>query len=121
MAGTARDAIVGAGLSLELGDDGIAILEFDQPDAQHNRLTPELLERFVGLVDEIRRLVADGSVRGVVVASAKPDSFIAGLDVGVIAGVQTAAAGAAGARQGQLAFQALADLPVTTVTAINGT
>lgn len=116
-----HDAVAGAGLSLDVDADGIAVLEFDQPGSQHNRFTPELIERFVLLVAEVRDLAEQGRLRCLIVASGKRGSFIAGLDVGVIGGVRSAAAGAAGARQGQLAFQALAELPLTTVAAINGT
>jgi len=63
----------------------------------------------------------EGAVCGLVVASGKQDSFIAGVDVAVIAGVRGVTAARAGARQGQLALQALAELPVATVAAINGT
>ena len=116
-----QDAVAGAGLSLDIDDDGIATLEFDQPESLHNRFTPELIERLVALVAEVHGLAEQGQVRCLIVASGKRDSFIAGLDVGVIGGVRSAAAGAAGARQGQLAFQLLAELPVTSVAAINGT
>ena len=114
-------ANAGAGVSLEFGDDGVALLEFDDPGAKHNRFTPELLERMVGLLEDVRRAGAAGEIDGLVVCSAKPDSFIAGMDVETIATVRTEAAGSAGARQGQRVFQALADLPVPSVAAINGT
>lgn len=114
-------ASAGAGLSLEVDEDGIAVLEFDQPDAETNRFTPELLERFRSVVAEVRRRADDGEIKGLVVASGKRDTFVVGVDVAVIANVRSAAAGTTGARQGQLAFEALADLPVPTVAAINGT
>ncbi len=116
-----QDAVAGAGLSLDVDSDGIAMLEFDQPGSQHNRFTPELIERFVALVAEVRSLAEQEQLHGLIVASGKSGSFIAGLEVGAIGGVRSAAAGTAGARQGQLAFQALAELPLTTVAAINGT
>lgn len=116
-----QDAVAGAGLSLDIDVDGIGSLEFDQPGSVHNRLTPGLIERFVALVAEVRGLAEQGRLRCLIVASGKRDSFVAGLDVGVIGGLRSAAAGEAGARQGQLAFQSLAELPITTVAAINGT
>ena len=116
-----QDAVAGAGLSLDIDTEEIAVLEFDQPDTQQNRFTPELIERFVSLLAEVRSLAEQGRLRGLIVVSGKPGSFVAGLDVSVISGVRSVAAGATGARQGQLAFQALAELPITTVAAINGT
>ena len=111
----------GVGLSLEVGDDGVAVIEFDQPGTDYNRFTPEVLERLVALVGEVREFAASGRVRGVVICSAKRDSFIVGMDVATMAGIREADVAAAGARQGQRAFALLAALPVTTVAAINGT
>ena len=119
--GSERTANIAAGLSLEFGDDGVALLEFDQPEAEHNRFTPELLERFMVLAGQVRLAADEGKVRGLVIASAKPTSFLTGVDVAAIASVRTAAAATAGARRGQLAFQAIAELPVRSVAAINGT
>lgn len=114
-------ANAGAGLSLEVDGDGVAVLEFDQPGSEHNRFTPELLERFVALVAEVRLGVEADDIRGLVITSGKRDSFIAGMDVESIAGVRSAAVGAAGSRQGQAAFAAVAELKVPSVAAINGT
>ena len=118
---TEARANAGAGLSLEVDSDGVAVLEFDQPGAEHNRFTPELLERFMALISEVRNRAGAGEIQGLVLASGKRESFIVGMDVGTIAGIRSAAAATTGARQGQLAFEALATLPVTTVAAINGT
>ena len=114
-------AAAGAGLSLELDDDGIAILEFDQPGVDNNRLTPELLERLGAVLDGLQARAADGELVGVVITSAKPDSFIVGVDVAAIAAVDSAPAGAAGARQGQEVFGKIVDLGIPSVAAINGT
>jgi len=117
----ARLASAAVGLSLDVDEDGLAVIEFDQPGAQHNQLSPEIIERFLELVRVVHSRADEGAVCGLVVASGKQDSFIAGVDVAVIAGVRGVTAARAGARQGQLALQALAELPVATVAAINGT
>ena len=114
-------AIAAAGLSVELGDDGVALVEFDQPAVHHNRFTPELLERLDVVLDELKLRCGEGSVRGVVFTSAKKDSFIVGVDVAAIASVPSEAAAIAATRRGQEIFQKIADLPVVTVAAINGT
>jgi 3-hydroxyacyl-CoA dehydrogenase/enoyl-CoA hydratase/3-hydroxybutyryl-CoA epimerase len=122
--GTARGARLASdavGISLDVSDDGLATIEFDLPGLDHNRLSPDLIARFVELVEDVHGQAEEGSVRGLVIASSKPGSFIAGLDVAAIAGIRGVTAARAGSRQGQLAFQALADLPVPTVAAINGT
>lgn len=114
-------ASAAVGLSLDVDEDGLAVIEFDQPGAQHNQLSPEIIERFLELIREVHSRADEGAVRGLVVASGKQDSFIAGVDVSSIAGVRGVTAARAGARQGQLALQAMAELPVATVAAINGT
>jgi len=114
-------AAAGAGLSVETGDDGIAVIEFDQPGVRHNRFTPELLERLGSVLDEVKALCAKGSLRGVVLTSAKEDSFILGVDVAAIAAVTDEATAIAATRRGQDIFQQIADLPIPSVAAINGT
>ncbi|MFQ5742541.1 MAG: 3-hydroxyacyl-CoA dehydrogenase NAD-binding domain-containing protein [Acidobacteriota bacterium] len=114
-------AAAGAGLSLQIGEDRVAIIEFDQPGLEHNRFTPELLERMGSLLEHIKSEASRGQVVGVVLTSDKPESFIVGVDVAAIAAVGSAEEGAAAARQGQQVFRQLADLPVPTVAAINGT
>ena len=113
-------AAAGAGLSLELGDDGIAVVEFDQPGVEHNRFTPELLQRLSSILDGLRTQAADGELTGLILTSAKHDSFIVGVDVAAIAAVDSAAAGAAAARHGQEVFGKIAELGVPSVVAING-
>lgn len=117
----ARLASAAVGLSLDVDEDGLAVIEFDQPGEQHNKLSPEIIERFLELIREVHSRAEEGAVRGLVVASGKQDSFIAGVDVSTIATVRGVTAARAGARQGQLAMQALAELPIATVAAINGT
>ena len=114
-------ASAGAGLSLEVDDDGVALVEFDQPGVRHNRFTPELLDRLDAVVDELKARCADGSLQGAVFTSAKQNSFIVGVDVAAIGSVTDEAAAIAATRRGQEIFQKIADLPVCTVAAINGT
>ncbi|MDP6687509.1 MAG: 3-hydroxyacyl-CoA dehydrogenase NAD-binding domain-containing protein [Acidobacteriota bacterium] len=114
-------AVASAGLSVELDDDGIALVEFDQPGVHHNRFTPELLERLGAVLDELKLRCAEGTVRGVMFTSAKENSFIVGVDIAAIESVPNEAAAIAATRRGQEIFQKIADLPVITVAAINGT
>lgn len=58
--------------------DGICILWLDQPDSQVNTLSVSLLTEFTGTVET---LAEDDAIEGVVLASAKKDSFIAGADI----------------------------------------
>ena len=43
----ARLASAAVGLSLDIDEDGLAVIEFDQPAAQHNQLSPDIIERFL--------------------------------------------------------------------------
>ncbi len=119
--GAGERAAAGAGLSLEIDDDGIAVIEFDQPGVEHNRFTPELLERLGTVLDGLHLKSGNGDLAGVLLTSAKPDSFFVGVDVAAIAAIRDAATAVSAARRGQEIFHKLAVLPVPTVVAINGT
>ena len=114
-------AAAGAGLSMEIDDDGIAVIKFDQPGVEHNRFTPELLERLGAVLDDLNLKSRYGDLAGVLLTSAKPESFLVGVDVAAIAAVRDEATAVAATRRGQEIFHKLAVLPVPTVAAINGT
>ncbi|MHB8799198.1 MAG: 3-hydroxyacyl-CoA dehydrogenase NAD-binding domain-containing protein [Thermoanaerobaculia bacterium] len=65
-------------LSLKKRSDGVAVLLFDTPDRPVNVLSAELLDEIGPLMREIQE---DGALVACVLASAKPDSFIAGADL----------------------------------------
>ena len=67
-------------ITLERRDD-VAVVWMDQPGEPVNTLSPAVLDAFGAVLDEIER---DGGIRGVVFASRKPDSFIAGADLRVL-------------------------------------
>jgi 3-hydroxyacyl-CoA dehydrogenase/enoyl-CoA hydratase/3-hydroxybutyryl-CoA epimerase len=103
---------------LEVGDEGLATLTFDLPEKKANVFTRQALaelEAIVGGLAERR------DVAVLVLLSAKPDSFIAGMDVDEIAGVTDPVEAEAGSRFGHRLFGAWEDLPFPTVAAIRGT
>uniref|UniRef100_A0AC34FXK1 Uncharacterized protein n=1 Tax=Panagrolaimus sp. ES5 TaxID=591445 RepID=A0AC34FXK1_9BILA len=55
--------------------DGIAVVKLDVPDAKENSFTQEVANDFRKVVDQIQQ---DDNIKGVVVMSGKPNSFIAG-------------------------------------------
>ncbi|HEU5050653.1 MAG TPA: enoyl-CoA hydratase-related protein, partial [Gemmatimonadales bacterium] len=59
-------------------DNGIAVVTFDLPGEPVNKITGPVLDEFSTL---LTRLAEDGMVRGVVLISGKPDTFIAGADI----------------------------------------
>src|SRR6266478_5860482 len=106
-------------LRVETAPDGIAIVLYDVPGEPVNTLRESFQQDF----DQVfGRLSEDAAVTGIVLASAKPDSFVVGADVEMLSRVKTAAEATALARGGQQAMQRLEELgrrkPV--VAAIHG-
>lgn len=104
-------------LSLEKRPDGVAIVRMDVPGETMNTLKASFAEDFAKLFDEIER---DNDVRAVVFTSGKPDSFLAGADINMIKGVETAADAAEKSRTGQRAMTRLEGFRVPVVAAIHG-
>ena len=106
-----------SGMNHWIDPNGIVHVVFDRPNDKVNLLTPAILEDLGHLMDSVH---GREDVRGVLFASAKPDCFIAGMDVEVIAAFTDAFKAAEGARFGQIVFQKIADLPVPSAAAIGG-
>ena len=103
---------------LEVGADGLATLWFDLPDRKVNLFTREVFAELEALLAELR---GRSDISILVLASAKPSTFIAGADVNEIADVTDPALAEGGARLGQRLFSAWEALPYPTVAAIQGT
>ena len=71
-------------IALSQRDDGIAVLTFDQPGSKANVLTPKVWTDFANALADAKSLP---SIRGLIVASAKPGIFIAGADLKFFANV----------------------------------
>ena len=94
-------------LRIETGADGVALVLFDVPGEPVNTLRESFQRDF----DEaFGKLAEDPAIKAIVFASAKPDSFVVGADVAMLARVKTAAEATAMARGGQQAMQKLEDL-----------
>jgi len=104
-------------IRIDKRDDGIAVLVFDVPGKPHNTLSPEVLLEIEG---KTKDLLDDPAIKGVVLASGKEDSFIAGADLDVLEKITEAAEAAELSRRGNelLAKMAGADKPV--VAAVHG-
>lgn len=74
--------------SLSRRDDGIAILSMDVPGESMNTLKAEFGPEISALLSEIK---ADSSIKGLVIISGKPDSFVAGADISMLDACQSAA------------------------------
>jgi 3-hydroxyacyl-CoA dehydrogenase/enoyl-CoA hydratase/3-hydroxybutyryl-CoA epimerase len=108
----------GPGVLFEIRRDGFAFLIFDRPGEKVNVLNAPIVAVLEILLDQAAH---DKNVRGLVVTSAKPGSFIAGADVREIEGLQSVQDAEQASRKGQRLFDALERLPFPVVAAINGT
>src|SRR5438128_907844 len=106
-------------LRIETGPDGVALVLYDVPGEAVNTLRHGFQEEFEAAFG---RLAEDSAVKAILLASAKPDSFVAGADIEMLSRIKTAAEASALARGGQQAMQRLEEIgkrkPV--VAAIHG-
>lgn len=103
--------------NLDVRDDGIAILTMDVPGESMNTLKMEFGEQVSNVLDEIE---ANKSIKGVVLASGKKDSFVAGADVSMLAACETAEQAEKLASDGHVMFQRIEDMKIPFVAAIHG-
>jgi len=106
------------GMTHRWDDAGILTVVFDRPGESVNLLTPDILEELNRLLDRAR---GHPDLRGLLLTSAKPGMFIAGMDVDRIASVRDPQKGVEAARFGQSVFQKIAELKQPSVCVIGGT
>lgn len=106
-----------ATLSLEPRDEGVLVVRLDLPGEAVNVLGRRVRDDFVGLFERIAR---DSAIRAIVLASGKPDVWIAGADVEELLDIRSATEAEQLSRQGQLLLEKLESLRVPVVAAIHG-
>jgi 3-hydroxyacyl-CoA dehydrogenase / enoyl-CoA hydratase / 3-hydroxybutyryl-CoA epimerase len=92
------------------------IIWIDVPGVSVNTLGPSLVTEFESVFTQIEQ---DRELRGVVIASGKPDSFIAGADVEQFASFKSPGDAAHVSALGQELLNRLESLPVPFVAAIH--
>ncbi len=97
--------------------DGVAVLTFDNPNGRVNILSPEVVEEFRGVIDDIER---DPGVKACVLVSAKPDNFIAGADLKFFLSIRDPMVGERFSRAGHALLDRVAGSSKPTVAAIAG-
>jgi 3-hydroxyacyl-CoA dehydrogenase / enoyl-CoA hydratase / 3-hydroxybutyryl-CoA epimerase len=117
---TSTDPPTAASPRLNVDEEGLARITFDDPERRANVLTEPVMRRLAEVVDEVAEGVEEGRIQGVLVESGKQDSFIVGADIDAIAEIEDPDTGAEAARLGQAIFLALEELTVPTVAAIHG-
>ncbi|MCG3862547.1 MULTISPECIES: fatty acid oxidation complex subunit alpha FadJ [unclassified Photobacterium] len=103
--------------SLSYSDNGVAWLKIDVPNEKMNTLQAEFSEQITAVLAELN---TRSDVKGLVVYSGKPDNFVAGADIRMLAACETALEAQALAEKGQLLFSQLEQLPFHVVAAIHG-
>ena len=114
---TDHDPPVGPILRLDLREDGVAVLWFDDPAEPVNVLK----ESLAGELEPILRTVRNTrGVKGLILISGKPDGFIAGADLHLLSGIESAAEATRLSRMLQSVHARIASLNLPTVAAIHG-
>ncbi len=104
-------------LSLERRADGVAILRLDVPGEAVNTLKASFAVELSAVLEELSR---DEHLKALVLASGKPDGFIAGADIHMLRAVERAEQASELSRAGQRALAALSGFRVPVVAAIHG-
>ncbi len=103
--------------TLSVRPDNVAVVTIDVPDEKMNTLKAEFGAEVRAILKQIRD---NKSLRGVVFISAKPDNFIAGADINMIARCKSAKEAEDLARQGQQVMAEIHALPIPVIAAIHG-
>src|SRR2546423_9261175 len=114
-----RMTATGAGPMIrpEIGEDGICVLTFDRPESSANIFDAATMDNLREHVDAIEK---DGSIKGVIVISAKKSIFIAGADLKTLLSQAQTGELREFIAEGQKDFNRLTALTVPTVAAIHG-
>lgn len=102
---------------LALRPDNIAVVTIDVPGESMNTLKAAFVSDIRGILQHIREAK---HIEGVVLISGKPDNFVAGADINMIAACRNAQAAGELARAGQQVMAEINQLPVPVVAAIHG-
>ncbi|GGB53457.1 fatty acid oxidation complex subunit alpha [Oceanisphaera marina] len=102
--------------TLQLQDD-IGIITMDVPGERMNTLRASFVDDIQALLADIK---ASSHIKGLVLRSGKPDSFIAGADVNMLAACTSAEQAQALSKAGQDIFNQLAALDIPLIAAIHG-
>ena len=94
--------------------DNVAVITIDVPDEKMNTLKAEFGVQVRAMLKQIRE---NKAIRGLVFISAKPDNFIAGADINMIARAQSALEAEELARQGQQVMSEINSLPIPVIAA----
>jgi len=98
-------------------ENGFAVIEFDQPDSKVNVLSSSSLGELEAIILQLKTMQ---DLKGLLIASTKPDVFIAGADIKEIENLKSHSDTEAIVKKGQNILNSLEKLNVPTVALING-
>ena len=101
----------------EIGDDHVCLLVFDRPESGANIFDEATLDELNEHLDSVEN---DGSLSGLIVASAKKSIFVAGADLKTLLRQAKSGDMRAFIAHGQRVLNRLAELKIPTVAAIHG-
>lgn len=105
-------------ITYEVKND-IAYIGFGKyEDKSMTTLTKETLGELQTAVDKV--VETQGSLKGLIFFSHKPDVFLAGVDVTIISGLSTEAEASHGAESGQNIYNKIEDLKIPTLACVDG-
>ncbi|PHM73522.1 fatty acid oxidation complex subunit alpha FadJ [Xenorhabdus kozodoii] len=114
---TVMSAAMQSVFSFSVGDDKVGIITIDVPGEKVNTLKAEFVEQFLLMFEQAQQV---SGLKGLVIISGKPDTFIAGADISMIAHCQSQEEATELAEKGQKLFAQIANYPLPVVAAIHG-
>ena len=102
---------------LTVRPDHTGVITIDVPGEKVNTLKAEFAAQFEAVLRDARQIPG---LRAMVIISGKPDTFIAGADIHMIAGCTEAAQAQALSESGQRLFNLIENYPLPVVAAIHG-
>ncbi|MFW5796032.1 MAG: enoyl-CoA hydratase-related protein, partial [Alkalispirochaeta sp.] len=117
---TKGDSTLHESVTLHVDDDQLATVTIDLPGKKINTFNEGVLTSLDTALDRIETQTTNGGIKGVIIRSGKPGSFIAGADINLIAELESAEEGSRAAEAGQRIFNRIHDLPVPTIALIDG-
>ncbi|RME58109.1 MAG: fatty acid oxidation complex subunit alpha FadJ [Candidatus Dadabacteria bacterium] len=106
-----------AAVSVEVLENGIALLVLGDPDESAVVLNRERMGSILKAIESVKE---NGEVCGVIITGPRPDMFCVGADINIINSIDDPVIGEELAREGQDIFNAIASLKVPVVAAIGG-
>ena len=107
----------GSAFTVERRNDGVAILRIDVPGEPVNTLRENFAQELEAAFDGIEK---DSAVKAVVIASGKPDGFVAGADIKMLRAIKNANEAAELTKRGRRSLERIENSSRPVVAAIHG-